>query len=834
MNELKIPMNGGLVTSRDPSDLNPGELVQAKGIYYKPGDTGRAHILPTRAVFNSTPIIGNGPIFGVAVCQFDSGGTDRILAYQGLGGPPITSSVVYSGTPGATGTLSTALITGLSASATRLSVCHFDDRWYIANGYDAIRVIGRDSTGSIRKAGMIAPTAAPIAYTSLSTTGAKTRASGSSVLSGTWTDAGSAWDTSDRTFARCELSALNATAAAIYYTFPSTAFTTGYVEVKWVLHTTRTSPAPGPQGGDGGRGDGSGPQGIGGGDATGVNAKMEIWYKKDGSTPSVGSDGTVTGGTLLGSWTTFDRHHMRSVRTSQAAISGLTNGTDNLTGLRIVIVFKYLSGTKLADARIYDISASNGIPTAAFTTTTGMYYAYTEVDSVNSLESPPSPSVFVTGTGINNVLLGLPSSTQGTGVKNSNTNFFRIYRTTDGGTEGESMGVICNDVAPEPTLTSFTDDFSVIDKDTQATPLLRMLSISSNREGETNYFLDEPPPNLKTLTSWEGSLVGTSISQPRSLYYSEAGYPESWPTINSIVKFPIPERDEIVNCVTVGDTLMIACTNAIITLTSLPRVLDGVFNAAAAVPMKGQPGCVGQYAITTYSVAGEPRAVWVSPYGIHETNGVNSRRLTNALNWAATVNAATLSTAVLQWNQKTLALKFAYDSDGGGTNDSFLLLHMAPEHQTENGPKITGPFTASINCLASSEVAGVYREYSGHVSDGKVYLEESTGAEAVTIETARIYGAGKLLRVTKGNLRHSDMPAETCSITWSSGDDANSEEQTIANTVALDLDKGTEFWINRSGEWHSFVLSYTGTTAGSFLDVRAQMSSTGKPGRIAT
>ncbi len=36
---------------------------------------------------------------------------------------------------------------------------------------------------------------------------------------------------------------------------------------------------------------------------------------------------------------------------------------------------------------------------------------------------------------------------------------------------------------------------------------------------------------------------------------------------------------------------------------------------------------------------------------------------------------------------KKLIIKFCYDSDGGGTNDKFLLLHMAPEHQTESGPK---------------------------------------------------------------------------------------------------------------------------------------------------
>src|SRR6185436_18300736 len=109
---------------------------------------------------------------------------------------------------------------------------------------------------------------------------------------------------------------------------------------------------------------------------------------------------------------------------------------------------------------------------------------------------------------------------------------------------------------------------------------------------------DSPPPALAHLNYYKGSIVGTSVLTPRALFFSEAGALASFPEINVIANFPLPEKDRLIGTVTIGDTLLVLAEGLPITLTDLPRVTNGQFNAAEAAPMKGQPGCVGIYAFT--------------------------------------------------------------------------------------------------------------------------------------------------------------------------------------------------------------------------------------------
>ena len=110
----------------------------------------RAWKIPGRAAFADT---GSGAkIKGLALAKFDNG-TDYLLALSG--------TTLYKATVGATGTFASVGSAGenLSASADRLESAHMNDRWYLANGADAMRVIS--NTGTVRTAGMVTPDAAP-------------------------------------------------------------------------------------------------------------------------------------------------------------------------------------------------------------------------------------------------------------------------------------------------------------------------------------------------------------------------------------------------------------------------------------------------------------------------------------------------------------------------------------------------------------------------------------------------------------------------------------------------------------------------------------------------
>src|SRR3989304_7232168 len=103
-------LTGGVVTSRDPTHLSPGELQRAIGCWYRPGDLRRIHKQRGRSTFGDTGSAAK--VKGIKLLQFDSG-TDRLVALSG--------TILYGApSPALTGAF-TSLKTGLDSTAARLS-----------------------------------------------------------------------------------------------------------------------------------------------------------------------------------------------------------------------------------------------------------------------------------------------------------------------------------------------------------------------------------------------------------------------------------------------------------------------------------------------------------------------------------------------------------------------------------------------------------------------------------------------------------------------------------------------------------------------------------------
>ena len=77
MPPLRFTFEKGLNTAKDPTSLDSGELGVATGMFYRPGDP-RAHKIGGNREFDDS---GSGKrIDGVALLQFDEGGTDKVVA----------------------------------------------------------------------------------------------------------------------------------------------------------------------------------------------------------------------------------------------------------------------------------------------------------------------------------------------------------------------------------------------------------------------------------------------------------------------------------------------------------------------------------------------------------------------------------------------------------------------------------------------------------------------------------------------------------------------------------------------------------------------------------
>jgi hypothetical protein len=170
---------------------------------------------------------------------------------------------------------------------------------------------------------------------------------------------------------------------------------------------------------------------------------------------------------------------------------------------------------------------------------------------------------------------------------------------------------------------------------------------------------------------------------------------------------------------------------------------------------------------------------------------------------------------------------------------------MSPEHEKQVGqPKWTGPHYGSIRCLASGRYSGVHRLYSGHTSDGVVYVEDygtvddsssySGSQVPLIVTTGKMYEGMNLWNVYRGNLRHSNFGAsQSCVVGWTAGRDAPNTTQVVNKTVSLTNALGTEFMVARMGEWHQVTITHTGAAQGSIQDIRLKAKAMGDAGRVA-
>lgn len=815
----RIGFDQGNCTARDRNDLRAGQLVSSTGGYYAPGDPVRLRKYGGRTSYAT--LGAAAPVKSLALCQFDSGGTDALLG--------LTGTTIKTGTPGASGSFSN-LATSLNASTALLSTTHYNNRWYLATGYDRNRVL--ESDGTVRFHGMIAPQSQPVATpASLTpTVGRPTRDIDTGPLS--WTDRSQAYDNPTAgplsTFSRA--SAAVVTASSYVATWDSFASNSGANRSLYVVWSIA-----GPQNYPGGSSGENPDVGQGGTANLGARVDIKLEYSTDWNTS-----------TQTGTWNTLVSEigigtASLAQRVSQVAISA----NSNLVAVRATLT--YQAGTSTVSLRIYDIKIQNAQVTA-FATTVGMYYAVTEYDAAHGpLESPAGPVTalvhFQAGDSpstANVVTLTLPSTAQ-----NTNATHWRIYRTVDGGNAPSGLFLI----GEVPiAATSFVDDFVVYGKDVLGNHFYALVTMTVDG-GTLRYPRDTAPPRFDYVTYYRGSVVGITHDKPRTLFYSFAGRPESFPEIYVLDNFPFPERDVLVCAQPCGDSLLIAGKQLMMTLDDLPRVGNsGTFNAVDIRPLRGQPGVVNQNCMVSYSVSGEPRVAWVSKYGVHETNGTTSRKLSGNMAWPPTSTESGLDLAVLFYDAQIQCLILAYDSSGVGYNDRWALFHMAEDQAGADGlPKWTGPHYGPFSAMAAGIVSGAYRRWSGlggATNQGIVYLENSGGTDAsqsysstqlpFIVQTGRIYGPDAHdYGVYKANLRVTSLGGQTITVAWLTGRDQTGNQQSASKSVASNSQAGVDFFVGLGGEWHQPQFTHTSTALLMMTDLRFDPMPMGSSGRVA-
>ena len=771
---VDIPFSGGYVSTgtgaRDASSLDSGELAKMEAAYYRKNDPTQVWTMPGRTEFGSA---GSGAVKGIAICQFDEGGTDKLLASIG--------TTLVAATPGFTGTFA-PLVTGLNSASTKFTACHQDDRWCLGNGYDDNRVLKSD--GTLRLMGLVAPTEA-LTVTSSSVTLVVSRPT--STANGTlpagvtpgpgWVNRANAIDSSDTTFSSIVGSEGVNDPGLVCYGFASDTSANRYLRV-------RSSAA------------------IRG------NANIVMYVSVDG------------GVTYSASVMDYNFSYGPEWFTYPITVNS------NLVYVKFRTSVAYGYGGALS-ASVFDVQIKVGSESSSLTTTLGgIYYAFTEFNSTENIESSISKPTLVELSANTTSTITRPT------IINPAATHWKVYRTVDGALPtkdnfGDVSGIV------SISSSTWVDDYTV-GIGTQATPVLNVVSV-----GDTFYSRDDPPPPFLHMMSWKGSICGISRTDRRKWSYSESGFPESFPPIYTIESFPLDEHDGLVGQMAVGETAIILCQGAVLAVDDLPRMTDGVFNVATARPIKGHPGCVGTYAFTTFSVAGEPRGAWVSPFGVYITNGQVCACISTDLSWEDEVNVPYLGTAVLRWDPKNVILWFEFDLDGYGLNDHEMPFHMAEIHSKgESRPKLGQPTEKATSCMASALIDSGYYRFSGHPSNGKVYVEESGSVDAATgrnvemiIRSGQV-GTGKVdMGVIKATLNHSDFGSgQVGTLTATLYRDSSNSENSRSQSIQIDGNRGTSIGIGRAGELVDFEFTYSGSGVGGVGGVTVEIEGQGRSG----
>lgn len=263
------------------------------------------------------------------------------------------------------------------------------------------------------------------------------------------------------------------------------------------------------------------------------------------------------------------------------------------------------------------------------------------------------------------------------------------------------------------------------------------------------------PPIGSTGAIFEGSLVTNDVANPRRLRYSVAESYEAFPEL-----YFIDFEDNINFVEVVRDKLVVGLDDGIWAVNYLPNEADAIISRGEARELLDAGlGITNPNAACLFrGPTGKPLLAFVNLRGLFYTDGFEVRPLNNTLDWD-TLFDQTLAPSQLKLynNHSKWELVLAYPSAASGT-DVTLRFPYHPAHVKPDGTlKACGPCTATnfiggstryVTAMASSLLEGQAATIWYGYSNGEIYYEEDTaliphsGADDAVIATRQMFLSG--------------------------------------------------------------------------------------------
>lgn len=201
------------------------------------------------------------------------------------------------------------------------------------------------------------------------------------------------------------------------------------------------------------------------------------------------------------------------------------------------------------------------------------------------------------------------------------------------------------------------------------------------------------PPSSSTGAIYQGCLVVNDVANPNLIRFSFPDDIESFPESYYVPFDELPGSDAIRCIKVVNSRLIIMADRAVWRLNYLPSERDASFDREKCKePISGTYGCLNAMCACIYSPDGKTeKLAFVSNVGIHSTDGYEFETLTHKLDWRAMFPAGATAIALINDSEKKL-LRFYFRNDSFDANETYLCLTFsyAPDHAVEDGLKCGG------------------------------------------------------------------------------------------------------------------------------------------------
>lgn len=213
---------------------------------------------------------------------------------------------------------------------------------------------------------------------------------------------------------------------------------------------------------------------------------------------------------------------------------------------------------------------------------------------------------------------------------------------------------------------------------------------------------DGPPPTSSTGDIFQDALVVNDTSKPTYIRYSLAGKPESFPE-QYYIDLGFNQAQSITCIKTIGRVLVAATDRSIYRINSLPTEDDANFAGGRVLDLiDGSHGIVNPMAACLFnSASGRTELAFVGYDGLYATDGFQIRCLSNDLDWNGSGTATSpdnFQRMILNNNNDNFELLLYYNNSGIVDDPCVWRLHFNyhPNHLKVvqgmgSSPKVSGP-----------------------------------------------------------------------------------------------------------------------------------------------